>query len=240
MEYWLDLNEETDPLTQHFSYANNVTICDDGTVCPNLKNETCCNKHQGRTEINYHNRARLPESVTGLASYYSQAGYTIPGSSASGSVKVHAAQATSVPKSAAQSSVSVSSTSSTSVQATMTSSYSPSSTKQTLSPTPSSSDLSTGAKAGIGVGVGVVALICATVAFVFYIRRPGRNSNAQGGPSQGHWYPWHFKDANHGATSAYFSPELGSEATKYEVDGSTETQTSITHELASDGGQRKS
>lgn len=230
----LGLNEIVDSLTQHFSYTNNVTICDDGTVCPNPNNQTCCTKHQGRTELNYHNLARLPESVTGLASYYSQAGYTIPGSSATASVKAHAAQSSSVPTSATQLSTSLSTLTQPSAAAT-----SPhDSAKQTLSPAPSSSGLSTGAKAGIGVGVAVAAMICATVAFAFWIRRRNRtDKEPRGGSHKGGW-PWQGREGPWGAAPAYFSPELGTDSAKFEVDGATATQPSAPQELASEGVQK--
>ena len=231
-----ELNEIIDPLTQHFSYANNVTICDDGTVCPNPNNQTCCTKHQGRTELNYQNPARLPESVTGLASYYSQAGYTIPGSSATASVKLHAAQSSSVPTSATQSSTSSSSTP-TQPSAAATSSHT--SAKQTLSPAPSSSGLSTGAKAGIGVGVAVAAMICATAAFIFWIRRRKTTDNGPvGGSHNGGGWPWQGREGPQGAAPAYFSPELGTDSAKFEVDGATATRPSVPQELASEGVQK--
>ncbi|KAL8831106.1 MAG: hypothetical protein Q9191_001055 [Dirinaria sp. TL-2023a] len=233
----IELNEHTDPLTQHFSYAKNVTICGDGTVCPGPKNQTCCKNHQGRTELNFHNRARLPESVTGLASYYAQAGYTIPTSSATAATRDHVAQTTSVDTHPAGT---------TSTQQVTASSL-PS--KQTLAPVPSASGLSTGAKAGIGVAVGVTAMICATVAFLFYTRRRNRNwDKGSGMPDRGaypwHWkagdgYPWLWKDQYQSSSHNHASPELGSESAKYEADASSDSQLNSPQELAGDGIQRK-
>ena len=54
----------------HFDYKLNTTICNDGTVCPNndfsTSNNTCCDNHQGRPEINYHNNAVLPDAASDL------------------------------------------------------------------------------------------------------------------------------------------------------------------------------
>ena len=228
----LDLNEETDPLTQHFSYANNVTICDDGTVCPNPNNETCCTKHKGRTETNYHNQARLPESVTGLASYYAQAGYTIPGASTTPLVEVHAAQSSSVPSSATQSSTS--SLSSSVVKTTQQSASVTTSTaaEQTLiSSVSTSSGLSAGAKAGIGVGVGVAAMICATIAFVFYTRQRKHFKSDEAGMTRDDAYLTESKDRYQCAAAEYQVQELGTDAAKYEADASIETQPNSPHEV---------
>lgn len=221
------LNEKTDPLTQHFSYANNVTICDDGTLCPNPNNETCCKKHQGRTELNYHNRARLPESVTGLASYYAQAGYTIPGASATPSVELHAARSSPVPTSAAHSSSPPSSTGSGNASSTPASPAA----KQSLNPLPSSSGLSAGAKAGMGVGIGVAAMICATVAFIFYLRRRKHQKSEALHGSNGDAYSPDYKDQYQPPAPMYYSPELAADTAKYEVDASPESQPNSPHEV---------
>ena len=51
--------------------------CSDGTICPFPKNQTCSDKHQGITEINYHNDNPLPSHEANLAIHYSAAGYSI-------------------------------------------------------------------------------------------------------------------------------------------------------------------
>lgn len=228
------LNEVIDPLTQHFSYENNVTICDDGTVCPNPKNETCCKKHQGRSELNYHNRATLPESVTGLASYYAQAGYTIPGASAIPSVKVHAAQSSSVPTSASLPSTSPSSTGSGSASPTSTLPAE----KQDPNPLHSSSGLSAGAKAGVGVGIGVAAMICATITFIFYLRRRKHQKSEALNASSGDAYSTDYKDQYRSPAPMYHSPELAADTARYEVDASPESQSRSPHEVLGSPGSR--
>lgn len=55
----------------HFDYKLNTTICPDATVCPQnffstADNTTCCDNHQGKTEINYHNDAVIPIAASDL------------------------------------------------------------------------------------------------------------------------------------------------------------------------------
>ncbi|KAL8869738.1 MAG: hypothetical protein Q9174_004044 [Haloplaca sp. 1 TL-2023] len=54
-----------------FDYKQNTTICPDATICPKnnfskRENETCCENHKGRAEINYQNVAFLPEAKSDL------------------------------------------------------------------------------------------------------------------------------------------------------------------------------
>lgn len=60
---FIDYNKTTKDYND-FDYKLNTTICDDGTVCPRndfaASNDTCCDQHQGITEINYHNEAVIP------------------------------------------------------------------------------------------------------------------------------------------------------------------------------------
>lgn len=54
-----------------FSYKANTTTCSDGTLCPKAypstaENTTCCDAHQGKEEINYHNNERLPQDYNDL------------------------------------------------------------------------------------------------------------------------------------------------------------------------------
>ena len=53
-----------------FDYKLNTTLCSDETICPNNLfsscNGTCCDKHQGIQEINYHNNAIIPDAASDL------------------------------------------------------------------------------------------------------------------------------------------------------------------------------
>lgn len=61
------------PNYDHFDYHLNTTICSDATVCPKnffstSDNETCCDNHLGKQEINYHNGAKVPTAASDLDS----------------------------------------------------------------------------------------------------------------------------------------------------------------------------
>ena len=54
-----------------FSYQANTTACSDGTLCPKTfpstaENTTCCDTHEGKEEINFHNLGRIPQDYNDL------------------------------------------------------------------------------------------------------------------------------------------------------------------------------
>ena len=61
-----------------FQYQQNTTDCGDGTFCMYPGNETCCLDHKGSREITYHNPARIPTIAEGWTTYYEDAGYSLP------------------------------------------------------------------------------------------------------------------------------------------------------------------
>ena len=147
----------------YFDYSLNTTICvgSDRTLCPGPNNQTCCDNHQGITEINYYNQDALPTVTTDLAalsSYYAAGDYTSTSSSSSSS-------------------------------STSPSSASPS-LKASNSANPSSSPasgLSGGSKAGIGVGVALGAVaVAAALLYLFYRHKQNiRTQHRQGdGPRE--------------------------------------------------------
>ncbi|KAL8924730.1 MAG: hypothetical protein Q9172_002548 [Xanthocarpia lactea] len=147
-----------------FDYDLNVTRCTDTrTLCPNnnfsTSNETCCERNQGITEINYQNNEPLPAAKADLSSYYALAGLTIP----TDGVYRTATATTST------SATTTSSSTSSSPTTTITSG--PTSAGPDPTPTPSSSGLSTGAKAGIGAGAAAGVLIVAAAAIFLWMRR---------------------------------------------------------------------
>ncbi|KAL8999191.1 MAG: hypothetical protein Q9188_005934 [Gyalolechia gomerana] len=188
----------------HFVYKQNITICSDGTVCPNndfsSSNESCCEEHQGRNEIDYHNNGTMPVAASDLPDYYSSAGYTVPTDgvyqSATYSTYTATTRSTPPPKTAITSGASTVTTIRT---------YTPTLTPISIStPTPapdSSSGLGSGAKAGIGIGMAIAAgaLVIAGLAIYFWMRRrkthskrsptqlaPGKNNGYEGMPIQEH------------------------------------------------------
>lgn len=145
----------------YFDYSLNTTICDDSdkTICPGPNNQSCCDNHQGITEINYYNQDAIPTNTTNLAalsSYYAAGDYSSTFSSSSSS-------------------------------STSPSSASPS-LKASPSAKPSSSPasgLSGGSKAGIGIGVALGAVaVAAALLYLFY--RHKQNIRAQHGQGHGH------------------------------------------------------
>ncbi|KAL8858386.1 MAG: hypothetical protein Q9178_005067 [Gyalolechia marmorata] len=151
-----------------FDYDLNVTRCTDTrTLCPNnnfsASNETCCERNQGITEINYQNNEPLPAAKADLSSYYALAGLTIP----TDGVYKTATATTSTFTAATSSSPSTSPTTTVARPNTSTDPSPP--------PTPSSG-LSTGAKAGIGAGAAVGVLIIAAAAIFLWIRRRRRRT----------------------------------------------------------------
>ncbi|KAL8912852.1 MAG: hypothetical protein Q9171_002230 [Xanthocarpia ochracea] len=202
-----------------FDYDLNVTRCTDTrTLCPNnnfsASNETCCERNQGITEINYQNNEPLPEAKADLSSYYALAGLTIP----TDGVYKTATATTSTSATAT--------TSSTSTSPTTTVTSGPTSARPDPTPTPSSG-LSTGAKAGIGAGAAVGVLVIAAAAIFLWMRRrrtlrherekPELFSYPQySGVPQGHV-------AELGPTMGdyYKSSELPNEAMRMELDAQT-------------------
>ncbi|KAI4088187.1 MAG: hypothetical protein LQ344_006279 [Seirophora lacunosa] len=164
---WGDYNKTTKDYND-FDYKLNTTICDDGTVCPRndfaASNDTCCDQHQGITEINYHNEAVIPSVAAHMSDYYSSAGYAIPTDGVYRAPYSTASTATSpsVPAAAAASTT----------QASLpTSSGAP----------PPSPGLSSGAKAGIGIGVALGVFLLVGLAAFFWMRRrkPKNETDAQ-------------------------------------------------------------
>lgn len=155
--HFTDLGNVTDNF-DHFNYQLNVTICSDSTICPNPRNQSCCDQGQGRTEINYHNNAVMPSVFADLSSYYALAGFTIPVSTSSSTRSTSLAAQT--PSSPVIVTVVTTSLSSTSLPP----------------PEPSSSGLSPGAKTGIGVGIGVGAAILGVLLLILYMLYRRRNT----------------------------------------------------------------
>ncbi len=73
-----DVFTRTDIGNNAFNYTLNITICSDGTFCPNPNNETCCYNNKDIREIEYSNNALIPTAATALPSFYAVGGYTIP------------------------------------------------------------------------------------------------------------------------------------------------------------------
>ncbi|KAI4193996.1 MAG: hypothetical protein LQ348_002719 [Seirophora lacunosa] len=157
-----------------FDYKLNTTICDDGTVCPHnnfaASNDTCCDQHQGITEINYHNDAVIPHVAAYMSDYYSSAGYTIP---TDGVYKAPSSTA--------------STATNPSVPATAAASTSPASLPTSSGAPPPSPGLSSGAKAGIGIGVALGVFLLVGLAAFFWMRRrkPKNETDARMSPSDG-------------------------------------------------------
>ena len=69
----------TDPTVWNwFGYTQNTTDCGDGTFCMYPGNETCCFDRKGSREITYHNTARIPTIAEAWTTYYEDAGYSLP------------------------------------------------------------------------------------------------------------------------------------------------------------------
>ncbi|KAL8954581.1 MAG: hypothetical protein Q9193_007188, partial [Seirophora villosa] len=151
-----------------FDYKLNTTICDDGTVCPHnnfaASNDTCCDQHQGITEISYHNDAVIPLAATDMSDYYSSAGFTIPTDGVYRAPYSTASTATSP-----------------SVPAAAAASTSPASLPTSSGAQPPSPGLSSGAKAGIGIGVALGVFLLVGLAAFFRMRRrkPKNETDAQ-------------------------------------------------------------
>ncbi|KAL6714057.1 hypothetical protein ACLMJK_008551 [Lecanora helva] len=153
----------------------NITDCGDGTACPNPKNKTCCFNKQGVKIITYHNDYLIPTAASGLSSYYSAGGYTVPTTFTSASTVI------SLPSS----SYSTNTTDTPSASTTLPSppaSYPIDATKGPDAPAAKSSSypgLSSGSRAGIGIGVVVVALVLGAVAFFKYHHYRQRRQHRQ-------------------------------------------------------------
>ena len=75
----IDNKDGSEPgAVNYFDYGTNTTKCDDGTFCPDPKNQTCCFNHEGVREITFNNGAIIPTVAAGYSTYYEAAGYTIP------------------------------------------------------------------------------------------------------------------------------------------------------------------
>ncbi|MCJ1423085.1 hypothetical protein MMC29_000966 [Sticta canariensis] len=164
-----------------FSYDQNTTFCQDGTVCPNTGNTTCCRAGAGKKEILFHYISPLPTIVKDLTSFYSLAGYSLPSSTTSSS---GATVSTSPTSTASASASSLSRPESSSPQQF-------SSPSSSSNPKPNSADpgLSSSAKAGIGIGVSLGALLVG-LAILVLRRRRRRNMPADlldPPPPASHW-----------------------------------------------------
>ena len=161
-----------------FGYTQNTTDCGDGTFCMNPGNETCCFDHKGTKEITYHNTATIPTVAASWATYYGDAGYSIPSMTSSPSTStVTISQPTSI-----------SQTSSTLPTQPQPLNTAPASTSQQIPPTnttkliPSSTITTTMTpheKAVIGTGgalgaLGVLGIICS-----LYLYRRSRNKRSR-------------------------------------------------------------
>ncbi|KAL8637251.1 MAG: hypothetical protein Q9228_005460 [Teloschistes exilis] len=220
----------------HFDYKLNTTICSDATVCPKndfslSDNSTCCDNHQGKTEINYHNNAVIPKASTDLSEYYASAGYTIP---TNGVYKT----ATSSTLTATTRS---SPTSAAGAITTPTSASTP-----TPSPTPASSGLSSGAKAGIGVGAAVAVIALIAIATFLWLRRkrhlrkahtagglgPGPGGYGRGGVQYQGVSAQELMPHGSGQPGVhYFKSEMPSDSARVEMDTVSPTVGRKTHEM---------
>ena len=66
------------PAERIFSYQANTTMCSDGTLCPKTypstaENTTCCDAHQGKEEIVFRNKEKIPEDLSDLPGKYCMA-----------------------------------------------------------------------------------------------------------------------------------------------------------------------
>lgn len=172
---------------QSFTYANNATICQDSTVCPNPGNQTCCSSGAGKREILFHYGDYMPTAAKDLSSFYARAGYTLPSSTTLSSGAT----------------VSISPTwTGSSINRVLTSATSASrngsiSSKQSTSPdnptsNSASSGLSSSAKAGVGIGIGIglgiALLFCVSIVFLRRHRKRKVSADLLDSPSQArHW-----------------------------------------------------
>ncbi|KAI4163046.1 MAG: hypothetical protein LQ342_003364 [Letrouitia transgressa] len=198
----------------HFSYALNITICSDATVCPKndyatFDNTTCCDNNEGKVEINFHNNEPLPTAASDLEDYYARAGKTIPtdGNYVTGSPGSTAA-VTDTTRSTAPILAPATSTTSSLLSIVTTSTVTP-------SPNPPSSDLSGGAKAGIAVGAVIGALaVGATIFFFVYRRRRGPKNKSPSQPS----FPVEYAAVPREPTSLFRKSELSGVSKPAEMD----------------------
>ncbi|KAI4241575.1 MAG: hypothetical protein LQ352_007420 [Teloschistes flavicans] len=220
----------------HFDYKLNTTICPDATVCPQnffstADNTTCCDNHQGKTEINYHNDAVIPIAASDLPDYYASAGYTIPtnGVYQTATYSTFTATTRSSPISAAGATT------------TPTQPSTP-----TPSPTPATSSLSSGAKAGIGVGAAVAVIALIGIAIFLWMRRKKhlRRADAVGGMGPGAGGYGHSGVRYQGVPAQnpmlhgsgqpgghYFKSEMPSDSARLEMDTESPTVGRRTHEM---------
>ncbi|KAL8740061.1 MAG: hypothetical protein Q9190_007195 [Brigantiaea leucoxantha] len=219
----------------HFDYKLNTTICSDGKVCPKndfstSDNTTCCDNHQGKAEINFHNDAVMPQFSSDLSKYYARAGKTIP---TDGVYVTASSTRTMIP--ATDLTTSFISRSKTTAPATslMASSIAsqghPSLAVDSAIPTSSSSSSrpSTGAKAGIAVGVILgILVVAASVGFIF-IRHRRRRSQSQEYQTECTSIP-----PQEPLNAMYSKGELSGESSKMEMDGAPSHPSLKTHEMA--------
>lgn len=146
-----------------FSYAQNATICDDGTICMNPGNRTCCAQGKGKREVHYNNNAAMPTGVAQLDHYY-----------ANGDYRGTAALRTTLPPASQNA---LANKTGTALPATTTgppSSLDSSSNR-------SSNNYSRGIRAGVGAGIGASLGTMLIVLLVIWYRR--RRPNLAGGSS---------------------------------------------------------
>ncbi|KAL8731653.1 MAG: hypothetical protein Q9181_004240 [Wetmoreana brouardii] len=203
----------------------NTTICSDATVCPNnffsTNNNTCCDNHQGKTEVNYHNNARIPDAVADLTDYYASAGYTVPTDGVYKTATYPTLTATTRSTAALA----------TGATTTPTATGSPASASATSTP---SSGLGSGAKAGIGIGAAVGALAIIGIGVFLWMRRRrnlNRTDNAAGAYGSGGIQYSGIPSHEPPPSNTIFKSELPSDHVTVEMDSVSPSQDRRTHEM---------
>lgn len=148
-----------------FSYSQNATICDDGTICMNPGNMSCCAQGKGKWEVHYNNNAAMPTGVAQLDRYYENGDY-----------RGTAALRTTLPP-ASQTSLAKE----TGIALLTTTVGLPSSLDSSSSL--SSHNYSQGIRAGVGAGIGASLGTMLIVLFVFLCWYRRRRCNLVGGSS---------------------------------------------------------
>ncbi|KAL2049281.1 hypothetical protein ABVK25_010459 [Lepraria finkii] len=149
--------------SSRFNSTLNTTTCNDGSICPSAKNETCCHNHQGIKEIKFHNNNPLPSKEADLATYYSVAGFSISTSTLASTPNTQTTLATTL--STRQSTPSASSAAATTAAPTTTS-----------LPSGGSSGINPGTIAGIGIGAAVCIWLIACLIYFWFNNRGTRSS----------------------------------------------------------------
>ncbi|KAL8717093.1 MAG: hypothetical protein Q9181_008360, partial [Wetmoreana brouardii] len=184
---------------------DNFTICDDNTFCPidpssPVSSETCCNNHEGMTEISYHNLGVIPTAASALPDgvYKTATSSAATTSSTSASIGT----ATSSPTTTGISSL-------------------PSATSTS---TPSSG-LGGGAKAGIGAGI-ALGVIAITGIAIFIWKRGRRNLDNNDEKTMGGYNGNGYSGvpSNEPETQVYPKGELPADSARHELDAESPSQ----------------